>query len=120
MVIGGLFMEKNEKKKLVMLAILDGYGITDRVEGNAIFKANKPNMDYLMKKYPHTLLGASGEAVGLPDGQLGNSEVGHMNIGAGRTVYQSLTRINIAVRNNELIKMPAIQKAINNCLKNNS
>ncbi len=108
------------KRKLYMLAILDGYGITSRVEGNAILAAKKPNLNYLSKEYPYTLLGASGEDVGLPMGQMGNSEVGHMNIGAGRIVYQSLTRVNIAVRNNELIEKPAIQKAIEHALKNNS
>ena len=108
------------KKNLVMLAILDGYGISEETKGNAIYNANKPNLDYLMSKYPYTLLGASGEDVGLPDGQMGNSEVGHINIGAGRIVYQSLTRVNIAVRNDELMTMPAIKKAVDHALKNNS
>ncbi len=107
------------KKNLVMLAILDGFGINSVKEGNAVYAAKKPNLDYLMAKYPNTTLGASGEDVGLPDGQMGNSEVGHLNIGAGRIVYQSLTRVNIAVRNDELINMPAVQKAINNAKKNN-
>ena len=107
-------------KNLVMLAILDGYGISNVKEGNAIYHAKTPNLDYLMEKYPNTLLGASGEDVGLPDGQMGNSEVGHINIGAGRIVYQSLTRVNIAVRNNELMEMPAIKKGIDHALKNNS
>ena len=106
------------KKNLVMLAILDGFGINPVQEGNAVYAAKKPNLDYLMSKYPNTTLGASGEDVGLPDGQMGNSEVGHLNIGAGRIVYQSLTRVNIAVRNNELINMPVVQKAINNAKKN--
>jgi len=106
------------KNKLYMLAILDGYGITSRTEGNAIFAANTPNLDKLSKEFPYTLLGASGEDVGLPEGQMGNSEVGHMNIGAGRVVYQSLTRVNIAVRQNDLIKKPAIQKALAHALKN--
>lgn len=108
------------KKNLVMLAILDGYGISENIKGNAVYAAKKPNLDYLFKKYPNTLLGASGEDVGLPEGQMGNSEVGHLNIGAGRVVYQSLTKVNIAVRNDELIKNEAIQTAINNALKNNS
>ena len=108
------------KKNLVMLAILDGYGISEETKGNAIYNANTPNLDYLMAKYPNTLLGASGEDVGLPDGQMGNSEVGHINIGAGRIVYQSLTRVNIAVRNDELMTMPAIKKAVDHALKNNS
>ena len=107
-------------KKLVMLAILDGYGITERVDGNAITAAKTPVMDMLMEKYPNTIIQASGEDVGLPEGQMGNSEVGHMNIGAGRVVYQSLTRVNIAMRNNELDKVEAIDKAINNALKNDS
>jgi 2,3-bisphosphoglycerate-independent phosphoglycerate mutase len=108
------------KKKLVMLAILDGYGITENIKGNAIKAAKKPNLDYLFAKYPNTLLGASGEDVGLPEGQMGNSEVGHMNIGAGRVVYQSLTKVNISVRNDELVKTPQIDLAIKNALKNNS
>ena len=108
-----------KKNNLVMLCIMDGYGLTSETKGNCIYMAKKPNLDKLMAEYPNTILGASGEDVGLPDGQMGNSEVGHMNIGAGRIVYQSLTRVNIAVRNDELIKMPPIQKAINNAIKNN-
>lgn len=107
-------------KKLVMLTILDGYGLSDNKEGNAIYKAKKPNLDYLFKEYPHNTLNASGEAVGLPEGQMGNSEVGHLNLGAGRIVYQSLTRINIAVRENTLIKNEVIQKAIKHAKDNNS
>ena len=107
-------------KKLVMLAILDGYGVSSRVEGNAIKAANTQTMDMLMEKYPNVLIQASGEDVGLPEGQMGNSEVGHMNIGAGRVVYQSLTRVNIAMRNNELDKVEAIDKAINNAIKNDA
>jgi len=107
------------KKNLVMLAIMDGYGLSSKTRGNAVYHARKPNLDYLLATYPHTTLGASGEDVGLPDGQMGNSEVGHINLGAGRVVYQSLTRVDISVRNDELIKKPAIQKAIKNALKNN-
>ena len=107
------------QKKLVMLAIMDGYGITKEAHGNAIMAANKPNLDRIFKEYPCVTIGASGEDVGLPDGQMGNSEVGHMNIGAGRIVYQSLTRVNIAVRENTLIKMPAIDNAIKHAIKNN-
>lgn len=108
------------KKNLVMLAILDGYGIAPATEGNAISVANTKTMDYLMENYPNTILGASGEDVGLPDGQMGNSEVGHMNIGAGRVVFQSLTRVNIAVRDKNLEKMPAIATAIEHAKKNHS
>ena len=92
------------KKNLVMLAIMDGYGLSSKTRGNAVYQAKKPNLDYLLANYPHTTLGASGEDVGLPDGQMGNSEVGHINLGAGRVVYQSLTRVDISVRNDELIK----------------
>ena len=106
------------KKNLVMLAIMDGYGLSSKTRGNAVYHARKPNLDYLMSKYPHTLIGASGEDVGLPDGQMGNSEVGHINLGAGRVVYQSLTRVDISVRNDELIKT-SYSKAIKNALKNN-
>lgn len=73
-------------KKLAMLVIMDGYGVRNVSCGNAIANAKKPNLDKLFSKYPNTLIEASGEAVGLPDGQMGNSEVGHMNIGAGRVV----------------------------------
>ena len=80
-------------KKPVVLMVLDGYGLNDRTEGNAIAMANTPVMDKLMKECPFQKGYASGLAVGLPDGQMGNSEVGHMNIGAGRIIYQDLTRI---------------------------
>ncbi|MBB5173463.1 2,3-bisphosphoglycerate-independent phosphoglycerate mutase [Texcoconibacillus texcoconensis] len=83
------------------LIILDGFALRDEEYGNAIAKANTPNFDRFWNKYPHTELKASGEAVGLPEGQMGNSEVGHMNIGAGRVVYQSLTRVNLAIREGE-------------------
>ena len=73
--------------------ILDGYGLNDRHDGNAVYEAKTPVMDGLMKDYPFVKGNASGLAVGLPDGQMGNSEVGHMNMGAGRIVYQELTRI---------------------------
>ncbi len=114
----GKNLEEFMQKKLVMLAIMDGFGISETIKGNAIKAAKTPNLDYLFNTYPNTLIGASGEDVGLPDGQMGNSEVGHLNIGAGRIVYQSLTRVNIAVRNNELERMEAIATAIKNALKN--
>ncbi|MDD3225665.1 MAG: 2,3-bisphosphoglycerate-independent phosphoglycerate mutase, partial [Clostridium sp.] len=74
-------------KKPVMLMILDGFGLSKKVDGNAVKEAHKPNIDKIFTKYPKTTLGASGLSVGLPDGQMGNSEVGHTNIGAGRVVY---------------------------------
>lgn len=107
-------------KRLVMLTILDGFGLSDNKDNNAIYAAKKPNLDYLFKEYPNNTLNASGEAVGLPEGQMGNSEVGHLNLGAGRIVYQSLTRVNIAVRENTLIKNEVIQKAIKHAKKNKS
>ncbi len=81
------------KNKLVALIILDGYGINPKEEGNAIKAANKPNLDGFIRDYPNTVVHTSGLDVGLPKGQMGNSEVGHTNIGAGRIVYQELTRI---------------------------
>jgi 2,3-bisphosphoglycerate-independent phosphoglycerate mutase len=88
-------------KSPVALIILDGFGCRDEVKGNAVSQAKKPNFDRFWKTYPHAHLTASGEAVGLPAGQMGNSEVGHLNIGAGRIVYQSLTRVNVAIREGE-------------------
>ena len=85
-------------RKPVMLMILDGWGLSESKDGNAIALARTPNMDRLWSEYPHTCLTASGECVGLPDGQMGNSEVGHLNIGAGRIVYQDLTRISKAIK----------------------
>ena len=108
------------KKDLVMLVIMDGYGIRKETHGNAIAAAKKPNLDRLFSEYPNTLIEASGEAVGLPEGQMGNSEVGHMNIGAGRVVFQSLTRVNIAVRDKVLQDMPAIATAIKHAKENHS
>lgn len=108
------------QKKLVMLVIMDGFGIRENQDGNAIACAKKPNLDYLFQTYPHTLIGASGEAVGLPDGQMGNSEVGHLNIGAGRVVFQSLTRVNIACREHTLDQMPAIEHAIEHAIQYHS
>ncbi len=106
------------KKRPVMLIIMDGYGLDKACDTNAISVANKPNLDKLFKEYPNTIIDASGEAVGLPDGQMGNSEVGHMNLGAGRIVYQSLTRINVAIKNKTFFENEAILNAINNA-KNN-
>jgi 2,3-bisphosphoglycerate-independent phosphoglycerate mutase len=107
-------------KKPVMLMILDGFGISDRTEGNAVKAAYKPNFDKYYNKYPHTQLGASGLSVGLPDGQMGNSEVGHLNIGAGRIVYQALTKITKSINDGDFFKNEALNKAADNALKNNS
>jgi len=91
-------------KKPVALIILDGFGLREETFGNAVAQAKKPNYDRYWNQYPHAQLTASGEAVGLPEGQMGNSEVGHLNIGAGRIVYQSLTRVNKAIREGEFEK----------------
>ncbi|RKD21794.1 phosphoglycerate mutase (2,3-diphosphoglycerate-independent) [Ammoniphilus oxalaticus] len=82
------------KPKPVALIILDGFGMREETDGNAVYHAEKPNFDRLWQRYPHTLIGASGKAVGLPEGQMGNSEVGHLNLGAGRVVYQDFTRVS--------------------------
>ncbi|OQX93155.1 MAG: phosphoglycerate mutase (2,3-diphosphoglycerate-independent) [Tenericutes bacterium 4572_104] len=107
-------------KRPVVLIIMDGIGIAKKSSGNAYTLAKHPNLDRLFKEYPNIQIEASGEAVGLPEGQMGNSEVGHMNIGAGRVVYQSLTRINKAVKDGELSKNKAYAHAFNNAIKNNS
>ena len=98
-------------KKPVMLCIMDGFGWTpDETYGNAVVAANKPHLDALMKKYPMTTINASGMAVGLPDGQMGNSEVGHTNMGAGRIVYQQLTLITKSIKDGEMFKNPVLVK----------
>lgn len=107
-------------KKPVMLMILDGFGIAEKSEGNAVALANKPNFDRLVKEYPHTQLQASGMAVGLPEGQMGNSEVGHLNIGSGRIVYQELTRITKAIEDGDFFENEALMKAMKNAKENNA
>jgi len=106
-------------KKPVMLMILDGFGIAPESDGNAVRRANTPNLDNLFAKYPHTQLQASGLFVGLPDGQMGNSEVGHLNIGAGRVIYQELTRITKEIEEGGFFKNEALTLAINNVKDNN-
>ncbi len=108
------------KDKLVMLMILDGFGINELEEGNAVKLANTPNMDYLFNNYPNTKIDASGLAVGLPDGQMGNSEVGHTNIGAGRVVYQDLVKISKDIDTNKFYEITEFNNAIDNAIKNNS
>lgn len=95
----------------VALIILDGWGINPQAEGNAVAQADTPFIDSLYRDYPHTQLACSGEAVGLPAGQMGNSEVGHLNLGSGRVVYQDITRINLAVAAGKLGDNPEFQKA---------
>ena len=108
------------KDKVTMLMILDGFGDNKNTDGNAIKLAKTPNIDKLMKKYPNTDIFTSGLHVGLPEGQMGNSEVGHTNIGAGRIVYQELTRITKAIEDGDFFSNPEFIAAIENCKKHNS
>jgi 2,3-bisphosphoglycerate-independent phosphoglycerate mutase len=98
----------------VALIILDGWGIREMEHGNAVVQGNTPNYDRWQRSLERTVVDASGEAVGLPDGQMGNSEVGHLNLGAGRIIYQDLTRINLAIRNGEFFQNKTLLKAITN------
>ncbi len=107
-------------KKPVVLMVLDGYGLSDKTEGNAIAMANTPVMDELKATCPFVPGNASGLFVGLPDGQMGNSEVGHMNIGAGRIIYQELTRITKSIQDGDFFENEEMLAAIDNCKKNNS
>lgn len=107
-------------KKPTVLMILDGYGMTDKVEGNAIAQAQTPVMDKLMAECPFVQGQASGMAVGLPDGQMGNSEVGHTNMGAGRIVYQMLVKISKSIQEGDFFENEALKKAVENCKKNDS
>ena len=107
-------------KKVTMLMILDGFGKNPNKEGNAVANAKKPNIDKLMMTCPTAEVYASGPSVGLPEGQMGNSEVGHTNIGAGRIVYQDLTRITKSIEDGDFFSIKEFTEAIENCKKNNS
>ena len=109
----------SEQQLPVVLMILDGWGISEQTEGNAIAQSNTKNMDKLLASCGHSKLYSSGEYVGLPEGQQGNSEVGHLNLGAGRVVYQELTRINKAVREKTLQENAAFQNVMDYCLRQN-
>lgn len=106
--------------KPVILTILDGVGLSNEIKGNAFKQANTPNFDYLWEKYPHTKLHASGEPVGIPAGQMGSSEVGHTNMGAGRVVLQDFVRINYSIKDGSFYTNEELLNAINNCRQNNS
>lgn len=106
-------------KKKVILMILDGWGITQDPKVSAIAKANTPFIDSLLQKYPNDQLLTHGMDVGLPDGQMGNSEVGHINLGAGRIVYQDLAKINLAVENRTLVHEPVLEQAFDYARRNN-
>jgi 2,3-bisphosphoglycerate-independent phosphoglycerate mutase len=103
-----------------VLIIMDGWGINPRKEGNAIALARTPNIDKLAREWPHTAIRSSGEAVGLPEGQMGNSEVGHQNIGAGKRVLQDYTRVNESIKDGSFFQNPALLKAIEHVKKNGS
>ena len=108
------------EKKTTVLMILDGFGLNDKAEGNAVKLAKTPVLDGLMQKYPFVEGYASGLDVGLPAGQMGNSEVGHLNMGAGRVVYQELTRITKAIEDGDFFENPTLLEAVEHCKKNNS
>ncbi len=103
-----------------VLVVLDGWGFNPRKEGNAIALARTPNIDRLGREWPHTLIKTSGEAVGLPEGQMGNSEVGHQNIGAGKRVLQDYTRVNEAIKDGSFFQNPALLKAVEHVRRNQS
>ena len=107
-------------KNVTMLMIMDGFGINENKEGNAVKLAKKPNLDKLMATCKTSKVYASGEAVGLPEGQMGNSEVGHTNIGAGRIVYQKLTKITKSIEDGDFFSIPELQEAVDRCKKYNS
>src|SRR6202140_828261 len=102
----------NKKTKPIVLTVLDGWGYRAETNGNAIALARKPTYDELLRKFPNTLIHTSGPFVGLPAGQMGNSEVGHMNIGAGRIVHMDITRIDLLVANKQLNNVPLFQQAM--------
>mgnify|MGYP002517549765 FL=1 len=108
------------KKKPVMLVIMDGFGCSKNEKDNAVDQADLKVLPTLWKEYPHSYLGASGEDVGLPDGQIGNSEVGHLNIGAGRIVYQALTKITKDIKDGTFFKKPVLVEAMENAKKKGS
>lgn len=119
--ITNAFDEKDMKmsKKPYCIIIMDGYGKGEDYAGNAILAAGRGNVARLTEKYPSTLIGASGMDVGLPEGQMGNSEVGHLNIGAGRVVYQDLTKITKAIQDGDFFENPALVRAMDNAALNN-
>jgi len=109
-----------KERQPLMLMILDGWGYQPTEEGNAVQAARTPNLDHLVEEYPSCFFEASGEAVGLPEGQMGNSEVGHLNIGAGRVVYQDLTRINLSIKNGDFFENRVLLDAIENAKSHDS
>src|SRR5713101_1308164 len=104
----------SKRPKPIILTVLDGWGYSPETKGNAIYLARKPNYDELLRKFPNTLIHTSGPYVGLPEGQMGNSEVGHLNIGAGRIVHMEITRIDLMVQNGEFFSHPVLVDAMKN------
>src|SRR5262245_28716279 len=102
---------------MMILIILDGFGLREADPYNAVTLAKKPNLDRLFDGHPYTTLGASGRSVGLPEGQMGNSEVGHLNLGAGRIVYQEISRIDQSIHEGEFFKNPALVEAMEKAKK---
>src|SRR5438874_9954468 len=98
--------------KPIVLTILDGWGYRSETNGNAIALARKPNYDGLLRDFPNTLIRASDHFVGLPDGQMGNSEVGHLNLGAGRIVHMDVTRIDVAIADKQIFQVPLFLQAM--------
>ena len=101
-------------KKTIALVIMDGFGISTEKAGNAVVQAETPNLDKIFQEYPTTLISASGRRVGLPHGQMGNSEVGHLNMGAGRIVYQDISRIDKSIEDGEFFKNEIFKNAMEN------
>ncbi|HEV3253333.1 MAG TPA: 2,3-bisphosphoglycerate-independent phosphoglycerate mutase, partial [Candidatus Acidoferrales bacterium] len=101
-----------KRPKPMVLTILDGWGYRAEIEGNAIALARKPHYDRLLKEFPNTLIHTSGPYVGLPEGQMGNSEVGHLNMGAGRIVHMDITRIDQMIASGEFYKQPLLLEAM--------
>ena len=110
----------NAKKTSTVLCILDGFGLREKERGNAVSLARTPNLDRLLRNYPNSTLKTFGKDVGLPTGQMGNSEVGHINIGAGRVIFQDLLRINNAIADESFFSNPELLKSIEIAYKNNS
>src|SRR3981081_1724618 len=102
----------SKRPKPIVLTVLDGWGYRAETKGNAIALARKPNYDRLLKDFPNTLIHTSGPYVGLPEGQMGNSEVGHMNMGAGRIIHMDITRIDLMIANGEFFKQPLLREAM--------
>src|SRR2546428_8263584 len=109
-----------DRPRPFVLIIMDGWGINPRKEGNAIALARTPNIDRLEREWPHTAVKTSGEAVGLPEGQMVNSEVGHQNIGAGKRVLQDYTPVNESIRDGSFYQNPAFLKAVEHVKRNGS